>query len=483
MIALVLAAFAVRLLLCVSTIDVPGDGPERAASAFYWARHRYLPTYGGWPPGFMFLSGLVGLLVPHVLWAPRLLNAALGGGSVVALYAVAREPFGRPVAIASALLLAWFPLHLFLSASALTEPSALFEMLAAMALVFAAPRRGMALLVPAAVLLVLAAMTRYEVWPLLPWFPLYVAVRTGRHRVALAFAVTLAAFPIAWSLGNLVHQGDAFVGINAALHERSFGETKVDLWRAIGILGYRTGTHLGWILATAMVFGIGTEIVNLLRRRLSAERACYLLVTLSLWGAIGAFAVARGSTLWNRYLVILFVLSLPLAVSPFFTGSLGRRTARAPWTTGLALSLSALLSYALVWPFHDGGYWITRERPHEIVAAARWIEERRLGETPVVLTPMGWTSTYLATYLPSVAGRTLIVSEWHDDAYVNGWIKHEHPSLLLTGSGDERQRSRIEDALGRSVDERALLHSIGSLRIYDLRTSGRARASRDRTMP
>jgi hypothetical protein len=113
------------------------------------------------------------------------------------------------------------------------------------------------LLLPATALLVLASMTRYEIWPLLPWFPVYFAIRTRRYRMALAFGGALIAFPIAWSLGNLLYQGDAFVGFNAAIHERSYGETRVGLSQAVRVLAEQARGHLGWVLAPAIAVGIG----------------------------------------------------------------------------------------------------------------------------------------------------------------------------------------------------------------------------------
>jgi hypothetical protein len=469
---LVLGAFALRLFLCWYTIDVPGDGPDRAAGAFFWARHRYWPTHGGWPPGFMVVSGLVSLLVPDVLLAPRLLNVVVGSATVALLYAIARRIFGRPVAVASAVLLAWFPLHLFLSASALTEPSALFEVLAAIALVLAAThsrRGGMLLLIPATLVLLLASMTRYETWPLLALFPAYVAWRTGRYGVATAFFVALAAFPVAWSIGNLVHEGDPFVGFNAAIHERAIGETRVGLVRAVRVLAAHTRGHLGWVLAPAFVVGITLELIRLIRRQLSLERAFYLMVVLALWGIMGAFTLARGETVWTRYLLMLFVLSIPFAALPFFAGPLGRRTARAPWIAALALSLTVALSYVADWPYGHEGYWITREQPRDMRAAARFLDEQSLGHMPVVLTPMGWQSTYLPALLPSVAGRTLIVSDWLDDEFIDAWIKGARPAVLLTASGDEKWRGHVEAALGTPVEESALLYTAGDVRVYDLR--------------
>ena len=147
----------------------------------------------------------------------RLLNALVGTATVPVFFAAVAPVFGPSTAIIAAAWIAVFPLHVELSASSMTDVTTLCEVL--MGLVFlrmaADPhRRGR----PghAAVALgsfVMASMTRYEVWLLLPLLPSYFWLRTRNWRAAAGMAAVLVVFPLAWIAGNSVYKGHAPPGL------------------------------------------------------------------------------------------------------------------------------------------------------------------------------------------------------------------------------------------------------------------------------
>src|SRR5262249_1856227 len=155
--------------------------------------------------------------------------------------------------------LAVFPLHVELSASSLTEVSAAFEMLIGMAFLQMAAqpggrgRRAYTVLATSAV--IMASMTRYEMWALLPLFPWYYWLRT-RDRVGPAvMAALLAAGPVAWILSNHLYGGQAFLGVAAAIHDRSWAATPVgvSVSKAGEILVTRFVSRLGWVLVIGLL--------------------------------------------------------------------------------------------------------------------------------------------------------------------------------------------------------------------------------------
>ncbi len=131
---LALLAAALRLAAALSAVDVPGDGPTRAALGRQWAEAPRLVRDGHWLPLGEVLVGLANLLVPDPLWAARLPSLVAGCLSPLLLAVLAAGLWGRRVGLAAGLLLALLPIHVALSASALFDaPSLGFLLLALLA--------------------------------------------------------------------------------------------------------------------------------------------------------------------------------------------------------------------------------------------------------------------------------------------------------------------------------------------------------------
>src|SRR5262245_24525455 len=208
--ALTILAALVRLVMLVSTVDAPGDGPVRALMAYSWAKAPHVVLHGVWPPGFMYATGLVSSVLP--VWiAGRLLNVALGTATVPLVFLAVAPAFGPVTAILAAAIVAVFPLHVELSASSLSEVSAVFEILLGMVFLMiaaAARTHGRGHTIPFALAIggfATASMTRYEVWCLLPVFPWYYWLRTRNAGGTATMAALLLAFPVTWLIGNQVY--------------------------------------------------------------------------------------------------------------------------------------------------------------------------------------------------------------------------------------------------------------------------------------
>jgi hypothetical protein len=133
-----LAAF-LRGGMLLSTIDTPGDGPVKALLAHEWASAPRLVLHGVWLPGYLYLTGLVSYFLP--MWiALRLFNAIVGTATVPVIFMGVAQAFGPSTGLLAAALVAVLPLHVELSASSLSEASAIFELLLGMALLTMAAR-------------------------------------------------------------------------------------------------------------------------------------------------------------------------------------------------------------------------------------------------------------------------------------------------------------------------------------------------------
>jgi 4-amino-4-deoxy-L-arabinose transferase-like glycosyltransferase len=285
--------------MLLSTVDVPGDGPVRAWMAYSWAHVPHLVLHGLWLPGPVYLTGPLTHFLPTWM-ALRLFNAIVGTATVPVLFTAVKRVFGPSTALIAAAFIAVFPLHVELCATSLAEPGAMVEMLLGLTFLTMAAepgRRHRAVLNGLAIgCFLLASMTRYELWFLLPLFPCYYWLRTRDWVMASVMTVVLVAFPTVWTIGNYIHEGNALLGINAAMHDREFADTHVGvpLTAAVKILVTRFAKSLGWVLVVLLVLGVVMECRSLLAGRLSPERTLYLAVVLVFLLGSGAFAVVRG---------------------------------------------------------------------------------------------------------------------------------------------------------------------------------------------
>ena len=460
---LMLAALLIRGVALMTTVDVPGDGPSRATIAYEWSQAPYLAKAGGWPPGFMYLAGTFGYIVDDPSIASRILNVILGTLTVAVFYSLVAGIFGPTTALISAAALVMFPLHVHLSASSLTETSFLFEIVAGVELLRrgdahlpsprAAPRGGRDVSRARGDDALRGVAARSAAADL----PLREDPRATRRRM---LALVLALFPIVWSWGNAVYYGDPLVGIAAATTAAAIGPASVMWTEAVAVLTESSAMHLGWLAVTALATGLLLEAAAALRGGLVADRALYLAITALYWLTMLRFAIARGESVYNRYLLFGFVISLPYAVVPFVARSGERRTGRRLAARAAAVMLAALVvthystGPARAWPRLAVTPWITTERPVAIERFSAWLAGNRFTTSPILATEMHWHSTYLPLYHRTLAHHFAIVSDWREDEFIRRFLAIERPVLLLTQAGDERHVTRVERILGAAIVRR-----------------------------
>ena len=147
--------------------------------------------YGFWLPLYQFLSALINLFVGNGFYAGKLVSAGFGVGVCLLIYSVTlRVTAHRAAAMLAFALIAFNPLHIFYSASAMTDVPHAFLLLAS--LYFCLKQRW----VLAATFAALAGLTRMESWMFIPLIP---AIQFFRERrISLAAVAILAIPPIFW---------------------------------------------------------------------------------------------------------------------------------------------------------------------------------------------------------------------------------------------------------------------------------------------
>ena len=176
-----------------------------------------------WPPGYPLFLAAVYKLPGDLFGGPDvmvalLLNALLGTATIMLVYGIGRRAFGQPEAVFAALLTALFPSLIFLSGVTLSETLFTFLALLGVWLVIEAEyRSNRLLLVPAGIVVGLAALTRGQAL-LLPLVLLPFWWRTLRDwRPVLIRAVTVGALTVIailpWTVRNYV-ESNSFVLIS-----------------------------------------------------------------------------------------------------------------------------------------------------------------------------------------------------------------------------------------------------------------------------
>jgi Dolichyl-phosphate-mannose-protein mannosyltransferase len=147
--------------------------------------------YGFWLPLYQFLSALINVFIGNGFYAGKLVSAVFGVGVCLLIYSITLQVTAhRPAALVAFALIALNPLHIFYSASAMTDVPHAFFILAS--LYFCLKKRW----VLAAIFAALAGLTRMESWMFIALIP---AIQFFRERrVSLAAVAILAIPPIFW---------------------------------------------------------------------------------------------------------------------------------------------------------------------------------------------------------------------------------------------------------------------------------------------
>jgi len=147
--------------------------------------------YGFWLPLYQFLSALINLFIGNGFYAGKLVSAAFGVGVCLLIYSVTLKLTGqRTAALVAFALIALNPLHIFYSASAMTDVPHAFFLLAS--LYFCLQERWLL----AATFAALAGLTRMESWMFIAVIP---AIQFFRERrISIAAVAILAIPPVFW---------------------------------------------------------------------------------------------------------------------------------------------------------------------------------------------------------------------------------------------------------------------------------------------
>jgi hypothetical protein len=300
--------------------------------------------YGFWLPLYQFLSALINLFVSNGFYAGKVVSAGFGVGVCLLIYSVTLKLTAhRGAALLAFLVIALNPLHIFYSASAMTDVPHAFFLLASL---YFCLKEGWVL---AAVFVALAGLTRMESWMFIALIP---AIQFFRERrISLAAVAILAIPPIFWLYVSWKATGNwraCFVA------RREYHDW---LFAANPALAHFSLPHILRDGATLLVsadiavliaaFVAGWFVINPLvrRARIPEDVRAIVPALVFFFATLGMIAAAYLSgampIIFPRYGLILFTLGIPILAWTLLT--LSRR--KPQLARRLLISVIAILAF------------------------------------------------------------------------------------------------------------------------------------------
>lgn len=164
---------------------------------------RLTDLFGFWLPLYQFIAALLNVFVRNGFYSGKLVSALFGSGACLFVYGITLRLTGnRRAALVIFLVIALNPLHIFYSASAMTDVPHSFFVLAALYFVLSGDW------IVAAIFGALAGLTRVESWMLLATIPLVQFIR--ERRVSTIAILIIFLPPLFWFYISWKATGDAF---------------------------------------------------------------------------------------------------------------------------------------------------------------------------------------------------------------------------------------------------------------------------------
>ena len=307
--AAVVIGFLLRLIAVIwGDIDPGGDGVGRMVASVGWAEH---PSWQGltgiWPfLHFYFLGSLIRIWDQPIVLA-KLVNLAFGMGAIFALRSAVRPIFGEMVASLSALLLAIYWTHIWLTSSYWVEiPYLLLIFLAARHAFKTRETADWKSALLSGVFLSLAILLRHEAMLLLGVFLIWYGLNVKNRKAVLLFAA-VPALAAAWNFIEPWLKGHSYFEYAAAVAQMKAGES---LAQGITI----RDSVIQWVMMPAAVPSLLVVIAGLwglwkARRIVSRDLFAWMFIAQVGLALFMTFAFGWRPQL--RYLLLYFVNLLP----------------------------------------------------------------------------------------------------------------------------------------------------------------------------
>ncbi len=278
--------------------------------------------FGFWLPLYQLISSLISAVAGHPFYVARLVSALSGAGVCLLIYRIAsRLTSDRRLSLAAFGLAALNPLHIFYSASALTDIPHSFLAMACLDAMMGKRVKT------ASVWAAAAGLARVESWMSILLLPAWQFLRDRKISLS-TFAIPLLA-PAIWLCLSRIASGNFFTyfierhryvadytAANPAVAVFSFQRASLDAVRLIDSANFAVlaGCLAGAWLAARRLKGPG--FMEAVRGQLDLIAANVFFLA-NLGFILLAYLTGNQPEIWSRYGLLLFSLGLPVLAWTF----------------------------------------------------------------------------------------------------------------------------------------------------------------------
>lgn len=478
---LTLLALVLRVAIMPNTTDGPGDGPNRALQAYAWSLHPYLVKSEYYPPGYMYINGVLMWLLRDPQYTVRIMNCIWGSLSIGVFFLLAQRVFGFYPALLSGLTLLLMPLHVGLSVSSLSEPLANLLVYSSMlTLIVAAERFATGAagkyspLVWCLIFFFIGCAVRCETWTLIPLWFAYFGLRTKNWKAAFAILPILSAFPLYWCLSCFIDIGQPLVSFGGG---EDFRNKPISLVETVNFLFSSALSFAGPLVAFGTPIAAGTLAWRLYKRlegEQFGERLFYLVVFCQFW-LIAFVATTRwGYNLQTRYLLFGLSLAMPIlywCCCEFIPWLRTRLTASAfklrlwGFTAFSIFAIDAMLLTALLMhPYINA----TQEKHPELHSAADWFRRTGNEHKGTLFMGMNYRSYFVPLYCPPLAEHyNVAIHFWTPWLTLADRLVSDPPEFLIVGTDDGADLTDTRSVVDFQIDKTPVFNQ-GYVSIYKI---------------
>jgi hypothetical protein len=451
-------------------IEDASDGPLRAMYAYGMTKKFEIPTYGVWLPGYLVLTGLFSFIISEPLYSIRILNTVLGTLTIYFYFNWIRNIFDEKVALLSAAVLTFMPIHMGLSSTGLTETTLLFFVVFAFSSSGYGNKKSNLYVYFGIASYFLALTIRYEAWVLLPFFILFQYIELENRKIIVLSLIVLMIFPLFWTISNFLNTGDPFYGITAAkIGGKMVNAEPVGLFRGAKSLIEKLAHFLSPAFFLGCAFGLLWEILKRFRD-LDFKKNISIVILMTLFFGIITlkFLMNRGASFQNRYVLILMICLLPFGVQLF-----ANLKKEYSYFIAIIVILSMLISYKIT-PYQI--YISNKENAYGARQVAEWIRTNKLQNEYFLITKSKWKSTYIPLYIPELLDHYLIASVWATDDELKSFIDKYEPRYIVTNDYDDLHIKRINSITSIYERNRKIVYKNSDFMIYKIDRKAKMKA-------
>jgi Gpi18-like mannosyltransferase len=277
---------------------------------------RLTDLFGFWLPLYQLISAVLNLFVRNGFYSGKLVSAIFGVGVCLFVYAVTLTiTSNRKAAVLIFLLIALNPLHIFYSASAMTDVPHAFFVLGA--LYFVLKKKW----VVAAIFAALAGSTRVESWMFIALIPLIQILR--ERRVSIVAVLIMIVPPLFWfyiswrATGNWLacfRQRQQYLEWLLMMNPAIAHFSLMNVLRDGATL--LVSSDIAVLIASFIAAGfVGRQLLKVRRQKLSEETQMILPPVVFFFAffclLLVAYLTHQQPIIFPRYGLILFTLGLP----------------------------------------------------------------------------------------------------------------------------------------------------------------------------